>query len=125
MASYNIIVSPKASDSIRSFYRNVSKKYCHTYSYELMTKNITDAINSMYQIENGLQRRTPTINRWKGKGYLMANTKKWYYAYVIDVDTILIEDACHAQNMHDSRNIIGNIIAEIINEYLKENLIKQ
>ena len=44
MASYNIIVSPKASDSIRSFYRNVSKKYCHTYSYELMTKNITDAI---------------------------------------------------------------------------------
>ena len=76
MASYNIIVSPRASDSIRSFYRNVSKKYCHTYSYELMTKNITDAINSMYQIENGLQRRTPTINRWKGKGYLMANTKK-------------------------------------------------
>ena len=55
----------------------------------------------------------------------MANTKKWYYAYVIDVDTILIEDACHAQNMHDSRNIIGNIIAEMINKYLKENLIKK
>ena len=55
----------------------------------------------------------------------MANTKKWYYAYVIDGDTILIKDACHAQNMHDSRNIIGNIIAEIINKYLKENLIKQ
>ena len=29
----------------------------------------------------------------------MANTKKWYYAYVIDGDTILIEDACHAQKI--------------------------
>ena len=26
---------------------------------------------------------------------------KWYYAYTIDGDTITIQDACHAQNMHE------------------------
>lgn len=31
----------------------------------------------------------------------MANTDKWYYAYTIDGDTITIQDACHAQNMHE------------------------
>ena len=31
----------------------------------------------------------------------MANAGKWYYAYVIDGDTIKVVDACHAQNMHD------------------------
>jgi hypothetical protein len=30
-----------------------------------------------------------------------ANTDKWYYAYAIDNDTITIQDACHAQNMHE------------------------
>ena len=29
------------------------------------------------------------------------NTDKWYFAYTIDGDTIFIEDACHAQNMHE------------------------
>jgi hypothetical protein len=29
----------------------------------------------------------------------MANTDKWYYAYIIDGDTITVVDACHAQNM--------------------------
>ncbi len=31
----------------------------------------------------------------------MANTDKWYYAYKIDGDTIIVVDACHAQNMHE------------------------
>jgi hypothetical protein len=31
----------------------------------------------------------------------MANAGKWYYAYTIDKDTITIQDACHAQNMHN------------------------
>ena len=34
-------------------------------------------------------------------GLNMANTDTWYYAYVIENDTITIVDACHAQNMHD------------------------
>jgi hypothetical protein len=31
----------------------------------------------------------------------MANTDNWYFAYTIDDDTIVVHDACHAQNMHD------------------------
>lgn len=52
---------------------------------------------TMFQIEKSLLRREPTIERWKG--YHMANTDKWYFAYTIDDDTIIIVDACHAQNM--------------------------
>ena len=31
----------------------------------------------------------------------MANTDKWYYAYIIEDKTITVVDACHAQNMHE------------------------
>ena len=31
----------------------------------------------------------------------MANTDKWYYAYTIDDETIIVVDARHAQNMHE------------------------
>ncbi len=31
----------------------------------------------------------------------MANTDKWYYAYIIKDKTITVVDACHAQNMHE------------------------
>jgi len=83
-----------------SFYRNVSKKYKHTYSEELMHQNIDEAIDAMYQIEQTLLRREPTLERWKG--YYMANTDKWYFAYTIEGDTITIVDACHVQNMHNN-----------------------
>jgi len=68
----------KCRSNIVRFYKGVAKKYKYTYSEELMLKNIDDATN------------------WH-----MANTDKWYYAYTIDGDTITIQDACHAQNMHD------------------------
>ena len=84
---------------INAFYRNVSKKYKHTYSEELMHQNADDAVDAMYKIERTLLRREPTIARWKG--YHMANTDKWYYAYTIDGGTVTVVDACHAQNMHD------------------------
>lgn len=41
--------------------------------------------------------------KYKAQGYYMANTDKWYYAYTIDGDTITIQDACHAQNMHEDQ----------------------
>ena len=100
MDSYKYLLSSKVHTNIYDFYTNVSKKYKNTYSFELMKKNIIDAYNSIYQIENGLSRRQPTIPRWAGKGH-MANTKKWYFLYRIDGDTIYVEDACHAQNMHE------------------------
>lgn len=96
---YNYIIKPRAFQKIRSFYVNVAKKYKHTYSYEDMERNVRDAFFSIYSIENTLGRRSPTISRWKG--YYMANTDKWYYAYKIDGDTVIVVDACHAQNMHE------------------------
>lgn len=93
------IIRKRCVQKIVSFYRNVSKKYKHTYSEELMHKNADDAFDSIYQIERTLLRRKPTIARWTG--YYMANTEKWYFAYKIDGDTITVIDACYAQNMHD------------------------
>ena len=93
------VVKKRCAKKINSFYHNVAKKYKHTYSEELMHRNIDEASDSIYQIENTLLRREPTLNRWKG--YYMANTDKWYFAYTINGDTITIVDACHAQNMHE------------------------
>lgn len=97
MMRYKYKVKPLARRKIRSFYNNVAKKYKHTYSKWLMHKNIDDTVDAMFQIEHTLLRRKPTLERWKG--YHMANTNKWYFAYSIDGDTITIVDACHAQNM--------------------------
>lgn len=83
--------------NIKRFYNNVAKKYSATYSSELMHKNIDDAIDSMYMIERALPRRNPTVAQWTN--CYMANTKKWYFAYVIVDETIVVIDACHAQNM--------------------------
>ena len=91
------VIRKRCTQRIISFYRNVSKKYKHTYSLELMEKNVLDAYDSMYLIEQTLLRREPTLDRWKG--YHMANTDKWYFAYTIEDDTVTIVDACHAQNM--------------------------
>lgn len=81
MIEYQYIIKPLAQRKIRSFYNNVAKKYRH-----------------VYDIEKTLLRRKPTIYRWQG--YHMANKDKWYYAYIIVDDAIVILDACHAQNMH-------------------------
>ena len=93
------IIRKRCAQKITTFYRNVSKKYKHTYSQELMEKNVHDAYDSMFQIERTLLRREPTISQWAG--YHMANTDKWYFAYTIDGDTITVVDARHAQNMRD------------------------
>ena len=93
------VIRKRCAQKITTFYRNVSKKYKHTYSLELMEKNVHDAYDSIFKIEDTLQRRNPTLDRWKG--YHMANTDKWYFAYTFDGETVTVVDACHAQNMHD------------------------
>lgn len=95
----NYVIRKRCAQKITSFYRNVSKKYKHTYSLELMEQNVNDAFDSIYGIENTLLRREPTLSRWKG--YYMANTEKWYFAYTVDNETVTVVDACHAQNMHE------------------------
>ena len=97
MISYDYIVQPRALYKMKMFYRNVTRKYRHTYSYEDMERNIRDAVFGIYGIENTLPRRKPIISRWSG--YHMAHYGQWYYAYFIDGGTIYVTDACHAQNM--------------------------
>lgn len=117
MNDFKFQIASIVHDNICTFYTNVSKKYANTYSFELMEKNINDTYNSIYQIENGLLRREPTINRWEGKG-CMAKTDKWYFLYHIDGDTIYVDDACHSQNMHEN---IAPVIHKLICEYLQAN----
>ena len=99
MKQYQYLIKKRCANKITTFYRNVSKKYKHTYSQELMEKNVHDAYDSIYQIEKTLLRREPSLSRWSA--YYMANTDKWYYAYTFDGETVTVVDACHAQNMHD------------------------
>ena len=72
------IIKKRCVKNITTFYRNVSKKYRHTYSEELMHKNADEAFDAMFLIENGLLRRDPILSRWQKKGYFMANTDKWF-----------------------------------------------
>ena len=99
MKQYQYLIKKRCANKITTFYRNVSKKYKHTYSQELMEKNVHDAYDSIYQIEKTLLRREPSLSRWSG--YYMANTDKWYFAYTFDGETVTVVDGCHAQNMHD------------------------
>ena len=99
MTQIKYVIKRRCAKNITSFYRNVSKKYKHTYSLEQMEQNARDAYDAMFQIERTLLRREPTLSRWKG--LYMASTDKWYYAYTFDGDTITVVDACHAQNIHE------------------------
>ena len=100
MADLRYVVKSRAAQKIYTFYSNVARKYRHTYDKDDLKRNVRDALYSIYSIENGLQRREPTIARWTERGYFMANTDKWYFAYTFDGSTITVVDACHAQNMH-------------------------
>ena len=95
------VIRKQCHINIEKFYRNVARKYRHTYSRQLMQRNVLEATSAMYYIEKSLLRRHPTIARWQEQGYYMAHEGQWYYAYTINDDTITIEDACHALNMHD------------------------
>ena len=95
----NFVIRKRCAQKITSFYRNVSKKYKYAYSRELMEKNVHDVYDAIYNIESKLLRREPTLSHWKG--FYMANTDKWYFAYTFDGETVTVVDACHAQNMYE------------------------
>ena len=99
MTEYKYIVKVRAQRKIRLFYQNVARKYKHTYDLDDLIRDVQNATFGIYQIEKTLLRREQTIRRWAV--YHMAHKGKWYFAYIIEGDTIFIEDACHAQNMHD------------------------
>lgn len=70
---YKYLVEPNASLKIWSFYHHVALKYRHTFSEEDVIKNVQKA-----------------------------HAGKWYYAYTIENNCIIVHDACHQQNMHNS-----------------------
>ena len=43
MQQYKYLYTKRTAAKIRSFYKNVAKKYRHTYSYEDMERNVRDA----------------------------------------------------------------------------------
>lgn len=99
--SYKYVIKALAVRKVRSFYRNVSLKYPNTFTYEDMLRYVNTTVDNIYGIEQTVLRRKPTIERWNQ--WYMARTGNWYYAYSIDGDTIIIHDACHAQNMHNAQ----------------------
>lgn len=122
---YRYVIRKRASNKFHSFYRNVSRKYKHVYSFEQMCKNIADAYSGAYQIENGLLREKPSIKRWEGKGW-MAHSGRWFYLYRIKNETIYIIDACHSQNMHEAFEYLKRVIREVVRDNLSNtNLISR
>ena len=47
-AKLKYVIRKRCAQKIVSFYRNVSKKYKHTYSEELMHKNADDAYDAIF-----------------------------------------------------------------------------
>lgn len=121
---------------IKSFYRNVAKKYTNTWDEEDTINSILSVKNAIFQIENGLLRRRPTLSRWESKGYYMTNAKKWYFAYYVKDGVIHVVDACHSQNMHEAimdernkllmetklRSLIKRIVFETLQNYNREQM---
>ena len=101
MANLKYIIRPRVNQKIFLFYQNVARKYRHTYDKDDLKRDAQNAVFGIYRIENGLLRREPTLSRWQQKGYHMANTDKWYYAYTFDGETVIVVDACHVQNMNE------------------------
>lgn len=120
MGKYEYNITKSVQQRIYSFYTNVAKKYPNTYDVANLLRDVESAYNAIYQIENGLLRREPSIARWKGKGF-MANTKTWYYLYKIDGATINVIDACHSQNMRES--YINYRIGALLKEHLSKRII--
>lgn len=122
-------------DKIDTFYVDVSKKYKHTYSEDLMLQNISDAYQSIYLIETSnpkiISHRDPKksntkkFKEWSTLGYLVATTKKWHYAYTIENDTIIVHDACHQQNnesiqLNDQTQLLYEKLCNIITTAIVE-----
>ena len=121
------IVNPTVYNEINDFYLNMHRKFRNSWGIEEIHNLIDNAVDSIYEIEDGLQRREPTISRWNGLFMATSRDKKWNFAYRIEGETIYLEDACHAQNMHESKNVIRltesqlkHMLVECISKIMKK-----
>ena len=115
------VVDNAVYQALRSFYKNVAKKYCNVYTSEDVEKDFTKACQSIYRIENGLMRRQPRMDKWEGM--YMATAGKWNFAYKIEGDTVYVCDACHSQNIHESSDKrIIRLTEEDLRQCVRETL---
>lgn len=61
-----IVINHITYNAIYRYYMNMFKKFHHEWGIEDIHSLIDKTFDSIYQIENGLIRRKPTISRWKG-----------------------------------------------------------
>lgn len=103
------IIKQQAINSICSFYDNtVNKAHKHVYSLSdynnFVDKTYNDAMligTKTDKVKSNINTKmlnTKLFQEWAKSGYLVAASKKWYYAYTINGDTIIVHDACHKQN---------------------------
>lgn len=124
-----IVISIDAARKIRSFYRNMHRKYRNTWDVSDIHNLINRYIDAMYGIESTLQRLEPRLTKWRDANLYMARSKdkKWFYAYRFDGSTAYVVDSCHSQNMRENiirltesefNNMLMESIKKIMNEIL-------
>lgn len=106
------------------------RKFRHQWGVDEIHNLINRTCAEINLIENGLMRGRPTLSRWQGLYMATTKNKKWYFAYRIepgtDENNIFVEDACHAQNMHETKVIrisefkFQKLLSECILEIIKE-----
>lgn len=101
---FEIKVNHKVYDEISKFYYNVSLKYLHTYGYEEIDKFIKNNVNKIRSINTSKHLSEPFLDRWKNYSRIVID--KWNFAIDIKGNKAIIVDACHAQNMHNNKNLI-------------------
>ena len=119
-----IIVNPTVYNEINDFYLNMHRKFRNSWGTEEIHKLIDNAVDSISKIENGLIRREPTISRWRGMYMATSADRRWYFAYRIDGDTIYVEDACHAQNMHEARKKIVKLTESELKKMIVKSILE-
>ena len=66
---FRYVVKAWAQIKIRLFYKNVAKKYRHTYDFDDFMRNVHDALFAIYQIEVSLPRRKAYTQSMEGLLY--------------------------------------------------------
>lgn len=110
-----VVVNKRALQSIRTFYKNVLKKYSNTYSEEQMQKNVEEVCNAIQTIrDNG---KKPILQKHRTKGYKEATWKRrgskvdWYFEYKVEIDNnsdyvIHVYEAINHRNMNETKDYI-------------------
>lgn len=120
------------------------------YTYAIVWRNVRNVLTFYGQTFDDNQLKVPTLSTWKTNGWREIMYKKWHFAVVVQLDMFgnniaIVQDCCHDKDYHndtmetepfrmdnpdDKSHLVDwkeiklkSIIKEIINQYLKQNLI--